>query len=210
MVVSNLFKKIESFKSRARNCDYCSNGEIEYLSHPDGLSTIVSSASLHMQNQVTIRLNSQGVVIVIKLLVKYGVNDMNQSISGGCLCGEVTFTVENSFKRFLFCHCQQCRKITGSAHASNLFTKPEAFEWTSGETSKKQFNFPGRDFTAVFCTECGSSLPFVTKNGKTLIVPAGSLDEEPKITPNVNIFWAERASWYDLGIAAQHCTGFPE
>jgi hypothetical protein len=59
----------------------------------------------------------------------------------------------------------------------------------------KQFDFPGRDFTLVFCTECGADLPFVTKNGKALIVPAGSLDAEPNITPNDNIFWAERASW---------------
>jgi hypothetical protein len=135
---------------------------------------------------------------------------MTQSIIGGCLCGKVRFSIENNFKRFHLCHCLQCRKITGSAHASNLFTTPQALEWTSGESSKKQFDFPGRDFTVVFCTECGSGLPFVTKNGKALIVPAGSLDAEPNNAPNDNIFWTERASWYALGVTAKHCDGFPE
>lgn len=135
---------------------------------------------------------------------------MSDAITGGCLCGAVTFSVKNNFKRFYFCHCQQCRKITGSAHAANLFTKTDAIEWTRGEKLKKQFNYPNRDFTVVFCPECGSGLPFETKNAKTLIVPAGSLDEEPNITPNDNVFWTERAAWYDPGIAAKRCDGFPE
>lgn len=134
---------------------------------------------------------------------------MQNKITGSCLCGAVTFEVENAFKRFYFCHCQQCRKITGSAHASNLFTRPEAITWTAGEALKKQFNYPERDFTVVFCTECGSGLPFVTKSGKALLVPAGSLNDEPNIQPSDNIFWAERASWYDAGQQAHKCGGFP-
>jgi hypothetical protein len=49
----------------------------------------------------------------------------------------------------------------------------------------------------------------VTKNGKALLVPAGSLDAAPNIQPNDNIFWAERASWYDDGKRANKCDGFP-
>jgi hypothetical protein len=134
---------------------------------------------------------------------------MSDKISGGCLCGAVKFEVENDFKRFYFCHCQQCRKITGSAHASNLFARPDAITWITGEQHKKQFNYPDRDFTVVFCSECGSGLPFVTKSGKALLVPAGSLDSEPNIQPNNNIFWAERAAWYDNGKLATTCEGFP-
>ena len=131
-----------------------------------------------------------------------------EKITGSCLCKAVTYEVGNDFKRFYFCHCQQCRKITGSAHASNLFTRPDAIKWTAGEAFKKQFNYPDRDFTVEFGTECGSGLPFVTKSGKALLVPAGSLDAEPNIPPNDNIFWAERAGWYDDGKQAQKCDGF--
>ena len=132
-----------------------------------------------------------------------------EKITGGCLCGKVTYEVNNTFSKFYFCHCEQCRKITGSAHASNLFTRPDAIKWTAGEEYKKQFDYPDRDFTVAFCTECGSGLPFVTKNGKTLLVPAGSLDAEPNIQPKDNIFWVERAGWYDDGIHANKCEAFP-
>ena len=134
---------------------------------------------------------------------------MSDNITGGCLCGSVAYEVENDFSRFYFCHCTQCQKITGSAHASNLVTQPNAITWTRGQAFIKQFEYPDRDFTVVFCTECGSGLPFVTKSGKALIVPAGSLDGEPNIQPNDNIFWAERASWYDQGKLARQCQGFP-
>jgi hypothetical protein len=130
-------------------------------------------------------------------------------ITGGCLCGAVKFEVENTFSKFYFCHCLQCRKITGSAHASNLFTHTDAINWTAGEQHKKHYSYPDRDFKVVFCSECGSGLPFVTKSGKALIVPAGSLDAEPNIQPNDNIFWAERAAWYDDGTKANQCEGFP-
>lgn len=135
---------------------------------------------------------------------------MSEKIGGGCLCGGVKFQVENEFSKFYFCHCEQCRKITGSAHAANLFTRPDAITWTSGEYLIKQYKYPDRDFTVVFCTECGSGLPFVTNSGKALIVPAGSLDSDPNIQPNDNIFWAERATWYDEGTNANQCAGFPD
>lgn len=131
-----------------------------------------------------------------------------KKISGGCLCGAVSYEVENYFQQFYFCHCQQCRKITGSAFAANLFTHPDAIDWKSGQEYKKQFSYPQRDFSVVFCTECGSGLPFVTKSGKALVVPAGSLDTAPNIQPNDNIFWAERASWFEAGLTANKCDGF--
>jgi hypothetical protein len=134
---------------------------------------------------------------------------MIERIGGGCLCGEVTFSVENEFSSFHLCHCLQCRKITGSAHASNLFTTPENIEWMSGQENIKRFELPDRDFTKVFCNQCGSGLPFITKSGKSLIVPAGSLNEEPNISPQDNIFWSERAAWYDAGLSSRHFAGFP-
>lgn len=42
--------------------------------------------------------------------------------SGSCLCGEVTFEIEGDFEDFYLCHCERCRKDTGSAHAANLFS----------------------------------------------------------------------------------------
>jgi hypothetical protein len=39
-------------------------------------------------------------------------------LNGWCLCGEVRFTVEDSFSYAFYCHCPRCRLRTGSAFAS--------------------------------------------------------------------------------------------
>ena len=52
-------------------------------------------------------------------------------------------------------------------------------------------------FATSFCKHCGSSLPWASKSRKTVVVPAGTLDEDPGIRPVQNIFWESRAPWYE-------------
>lgn len=90
---------------------------------------------------------------------------MNPStFSGRCLCGAVQYSVTTEIEDFYFCHCEQCRKITGSAFASNILTKPVNVNWISGSENVKRFDYPGlRTFTKVFCSNCGSGLPFLNE-----------------------------------------------
>lgn len=135
---------------------------------------------------------------------------MAKRITGGCLCGEVKFTLEDKFSNFYFCYCEQCRKLTGSAHASNLFTDPENISWQQGEESTVRYDHPTRTFSHVFCSKCGSGLPYLSQSGKSLIVPAGSLDTEPSKQPDAQIFCAEQTEWHKAGIKAREFPGFPE
>ena len=67
-----------------------------------------------------------------------------RKITGGCLCGKVRYEVFDSFESFHLCHCLQCRKITGSSHASNLFTAPENMKILTGEEYIKNYSDPER------------------------------------------------------------------
>jgi len=135
---------------------------------------------------------------------------MSEKIHGTCLCGKVSYRVGNNFSDFYFCHCQQCQKVSGSAFAANLLTSVDNIEWLSGQQFLKRFEYPGRNFTKVFCTECGSGLPFVNQSGKALIIPAGSLDQGLNFKVDHNIFWAERANWYEEGVKAPSCSGYAD
>ena len=135
---------------------------------------------------------------------------MTDSLNGSCLCGKVTYTISAETRDFYFCHCQQCRKITGSAFASNIVCKPSAIEWLSGSELIKHFDLPDRQFTKVFCTECGSGLPYINISKTALVIPAGSLDTDSKILPASNIFWDDRSNWYEEGIDAKKCGAYDE
>ncbi len=134
---------------------------------------------------------------------------MPRVVKGGCLCGAVKFQCEDEFARFYQCHCKQCRQLTGSAYAANLFTEVDNIEWLHGATQIKKFQHPSRDFSKAFCGKCGSALPFVTKSGKALLVPAGSLDDHPSIPVSANIFMSERVSWLQQDDQLESFDEFP-
>ncbi len=120
----------------------------------------------------------------------------NELLRGGCLCGAVTYEVNAPFLRFAHCHCSRCRKATGSAHASNLYVPPDQFSWTSGQDSVVRFDLPtARSFSTTFCGSCGTPLPHHTRSQREIVVPAGSLDTEPSVSPEAHIFWKSRPRW---------------
>ena len=127
-------------------------------------------------------------------------------MKGSCLCQAVTFNVEPPFKLFQYCHCSRCQKVTGSAHASNLFINPDQLTWTKGADNVGRFEKPDAKYFATgFCKTCGSCLPWQAKGAANMVVPAGSLDEAPPIAPKHNIYWASRAAWYiDPATLCQH------
>lgn len=117
-------------------------------------------------------------------------------LCGSCLCGAVTYEVSGPFQRFVHCHCRRCRKATGTGHASNLLAAPERFAWRTGAELTVRYDLPAAvSFATTFCSRCGSPLPHPTRSGKAIVVPAGSLDADPALTPQTRIFWASRAAW---------------
>ncbi|WP_084183219.1 GFA family protein, partial [Nevskia soli] len=91
--------------------------------------------------------------------------------SGSCLCAAVRFEIDGDFERFYLCHCEYCRKDTGSAHAANLFTAKAALRWLSGQEKATQFTLPSTQHSRSFCSICGSALPSLQMNGTLLVVP---------------------------------------
>ncbi len=120
-----------------------------------------------------------------------------ETINGSCLCGEVKYEATGNLGIFQYCHCSRCQKFTGSAHASNLFVAEEKFNWLAGTDWVGRFEpADTKYFATSFCRQCGSSLPWLSKGGKTMIIPAGTLDSDPVIRPIQNIFYGSRAMWY--------------
>lgn len=123
-------------------------------------------------------------------------------LHGGCLCNSVQYEISGEPAKFYHCHCQRCRKATGTGHASNLLVKPGSINWTRGEELIRSFKVPeAQRFTNCFCSVCGGRLPRYVKETGFIVVPAGSLDSDPAIRPQARIFWDSRASWSCTGEA---------
>jgi len=118
-----------------------------------------------------------------------------KTLSGSCLCGAVRYTASGEAQKFYHCHCSRCRKATGTGHASNLFLKG-TLTWDSGEDLVRTYKLPEAErFSNTFCSTCGGRVPRFIEQYGMVFIPAGSLDDEPDISPQAHIFMGSRASW---------------
>ena len=136
---------------------------------------------------------------------------MDEEIAGSCLCGRVRYQVWGPFEAFHICHCSQCRRSTGSAHASNIFTRADNIRWLQGEALTRRYDpdEPGV-ISKCFCSHCGSLVPYLSASSGKLIIPAGGLQSDPGIQPQDNIYWPDRARWYDSVSHAPHYDTEPD
>lgn len=131
-------------------------------------------------------------------------------MKGSCLCGAVTYEVTPPFKTFQYCHCSRCRKFTGSAYSPNLFVPPSQFSWKKGESLVGRFEHPdAKYFATCFCKICGSSMPWAVQGGVNVVVPVGTLDEDPGIAPQQNVFWGSRPDWLTSDCELKNFDKFP-
>ncbi|HET9692802.1 MAG TPA: GFA family protein [Steroidobacteraceae bacterium] len=121
-------------------------------------------------------------------------------VHGSCLCGAVAYAVDAAPLRFMYCHCSRCRLARSAAHAANLFYPLEAFQWLRGAELVTEYALPGAQrFGVAFCSRCGSGVARPSPARNVVLVPAGSLDDEPGMAPEAHIFVDSRASWDVLG-----------
>lgn len=119
------------------------------------------------------------------------------TVKGSCLCGAVQYEVTGEAQRFYHCHCQRCRKSTGTGHASNLFISPQtSLTWLKGEELLSRYKVPDAErFYSCFCQQCGSPMPRVVPELDGVLIGAGSLDSESPLPAQARIFWGSRAEW---------------
>lgn len=120
---------------------------------------------------------------------------MAQPHMGSCLCGAVKFEMEGEFKKFFLCHCSLCRKVTGSAHCSNLFAPNGRLRWLSGEDKLSFYRHEDGNFARNFCSICSATMPLFVKKRNMVVLPAGCLDSDIDITPQAHIFIGSKGNW---------------
>ena len=111
-------------------------------------------------------------------------------ITGGCLCGAIRYEVNGEPVRAANCHCDDCRRATGSSFGTNVFFKEDDVKIVKG--TPKRFQHPadsGNTMTKMFCDNCGSQV-FGTTSGRPGVmgVRVGSMDDASSVKPTMNVY----------------------
>jgi hypothetical protein len=119
-------------------------------------------------------------------------------IRGSCLCGGVKFEFERVAGPFELCHCNKCRKVTGSAYRAGLLVQGKDFRLSDEENLIKTFEVPFIEtppaYRQCFCGRCGCPVP-IPAHGDSWFVPAGLLDDDPNVRPDKHIYVEFKAPW---------------
>ena len=115
--------------------------------------------------------------------------------SGKCLCGNVTYKCHAEPTVIFNCHCEDCRRATGSVFGTNFFVPEDELEIV-GEVSSYSHTAGSRStMTKRFSSNCGSLL-FGNNSAKSNVVSirAGTVDQLDLIKPVVNVFMDSKVS----------------
>lgn len=116
--------------------------------------------------------------------------------SGNCLCGSVKYTILSAPVRMGQCHCDDCRKSTGTGHSSNAFFKINDVRIEGETSSYDSISDTGSIITRHFCPTCGSRL-FGRSNVATDIisVSAGTMDDSSWFKANAVVYHKRKPKW---------------
>lgn len=119
-----------------------------------------------------------------------------KTLAGRCLCGAVRYAVGDAFRYALSCHCQKCRRATGSAFKPFGGIESDRLRLTAG--SDAVLRFGDGDAHDVHCGRCGSLLYSIVREGQWAHVAYGTLTDPPSLAPTAHIFAGSKAPWYDI------------
>ena len=122
-------------------------------------------------------------------------------ITGRCLCSALTYEYAGELGPASYCHCVDCRRVTGSAFNVSVRMVAARFRIASGATASfTKAADSGAPVTRHFCPGCGSPL-FTTHPSRPefLWIKAGSLDEPAVVVPSYQSWTRSRVKWSCIG-----------
>ena len=126
-----------------------------------------------------------------------------KAMAGGCLCGAVRFTAEPAEDGMTACHCDMCRRWTGSVFMGvNCGTSlaiegdPPLGVFTSSDYGER-----------VFCPTCGSTLFWRMRDGSHAEVAAQAFDDPTALPLRKEAFIDSKPPTYSFAEATKKMTG---
>ncbi len=125
---------------------------------------------------------------------------------GGCLCGAIRYEVTSDPVRVACCHCDDCRRATGSAFATNVFVKAEDLVVLKGAPHSFQHKVDsGNVLTKEFCADCGSQLfGGSVRSPEIRSVKVGTIDDARFVRPEIEVFTSRKLPFIRLLDDTEH------
>lgn len=116
--------------------------------------------------------------------------------SGSCLCKSISYSFIGDVNEYGFCHCESCRKASGSAFSANAGVDAASFTVDDPHDYLREFESSSGTHR-FFCSKCGSPLfSRIDMVPEFIRVRLGTLDTDLERKASKHTFMAENPSWY--------------
>jgi hypothetical protein len=120
------------------------------------------------------------------------------TLHGSCLCGGVKFELTEAPETLRYCHCESCKKLSGSIGTLNGRVPASAIRILEGEELLQTYQ-PAEGTAKTFCLSCGSNLfGGGWPERETASVRAPAIDDPFDARPSAHIFVRSVADWETL------------
>ena len=127
---------------------------------------------------------------------------VERTISGGCQCGAVRYTVRAPASETFHCHCGMCQKVHGALFATFATCPRDAFSIDKGADDLATYNGSPK-VHRKFCRTCGAHVMELSDDApEEVYVSAGTIDggAHPGHPEGAikHIFVGSKVSWYEI------------
>jgi hypothetical protein len=120
------------------------------------------------------------------------------ALRGSCLCGGVKFEVAQAPEVLRYCHCENCKKLSGGIGTVNGRVPSASIRILEGEDLLQTYQ-PAEGTAKTFCLACGSNLfGGGWPESETASVRAAALDDPFDARPVAHLFVRSVAPWETL------------
>jgi hypothetical protein len=121
------------------------------------------------------------------------------TMSGQCLCGQYSYTIDAEPMMTAVCHCKSCQRQSGSAFSTNVGVPEAAIQGEGTLTAFEETAESGNMVHRHFCATCGSPVYSTLSASPGLaFVKAGTLDDTSALAPQVNIWCKSAQDWVTM------------
>lgn len=120
----------------------------------------------------------------------------DNAVRGRCHCGAVAYRVLLPAGFSFVCHCDNCRRLNGSARLAGAGFGGNTLVVEKG-TPKAYSYAGGKDaIDSYFCPDCGTHLyAFPKAHPDTVVVRVGTLHDQNAFPPRTSIHADQACSW---------------
>ena len=117
---------------------------------------------------------------------------LETKLSGHCYCGAVKFEISGESDWIGHCHCESCRRQSGSVMTTFAGFREDQVIFTGAMPNRYSSN---DGVTRSFCGQCGSPVAYQSSDQTGIHLHLGLFDDLELLVPQDHSFLNEKPSW---------------